>query len=128
MKIRTGFVSNSSSSSFVLAVKNSVSVDDIIKELKKHTSKIVELFEYADENDYEEVAGFEGATLEQAIDAGIIKIAVQIYSEAKSGLKLEDWNIVGGGASCEEFDLFSNFMYYASDEFDKNILRMGNWE
>ena len=78
MKIRTSFVTNSSSSSFIIAIKN-IDKDGIVEELNKKRKEIAETVNwYGDGTNVDEV---------------IQECAENIISSVQDGFKLGDWRV-----------------------------------
>jgi hypothetical protein len=99
MKIRNGFVSNSSSSSFIIAVKNDISEDEKMKIFKKYIEK-----------PYEIPCNFdlEGLTKERVIRS--------IFGGNLGGnLELEGWSICWGECGTEDGDFLSWLLYCLPD-------------
>lgn len=79
MKIRTDFVTNSSSSSFVIAKNNDCKIDEIIEKLQEYRKEIKNtLMEFDIDSD------------EKDIDIFIQELADELYSTPED-LKLGEW-------------------------------------
>jgi hypothetical protein len=130
MKIKTDFVTNSSSSSYIIAVKNDLTVEDIKNELLKEKGSLQDFLndnseywgEYDDfsdplDGDFGEIMA--QPTDEEKIDilAGIL--AKNILLRTKDGLKIHDFLVSACEGSSEDIDLFPNWLYsYANIESD----------
>ena len=134
MKIKNDFITNSSSSSFIVAVRENLTRADIRKELLEKGSLKEYLDEYKnywgpyDEEDYgyeddtTEIARLE--TEEEQLALLAEKIADSIYAEIRNALKLGDFNAFAYEGSSEDIELFSNWLYaYANINTDNIKIR-----
>lgn len=128
MKIRNGFVSNSSSSSFVIAVSNDCKSEDIknalLNEDKALESFIKDEFQYVSEN-YDEFEGLEGEELKIAIaetvaDEILNSFVVSDYGGKKYEyfMKLGGWKVTAEEYSNEGSNLTDLFVYQSLGEVD----------
>jgi len=100
MKIRTGFVSNSSSSSFVIIGTTGVTEEDIRKELSRYDEELKDALD-----------GFEGADPEKELD----KAAHYLFRVLQDGAELKGIRAGGGTVGSEGDDLFEYFLYTLDD-------------
>ena len=115
MKVRSGFVSNSSSSSFIIAIDSrvgSVEIDKFVEHCFEYITRFVA----------------EGGYVEARAE----KIAEEIKQELKNeivwelnsgtGLALEDWIIFAQEYSNED-DIFSSFMYECAELLNTDLFK-----
>jgi len=96
-KHRLSFVTNSSSSSFVIAIRNDATNDDIRQELMKQENNIKRSID-----DYDT----EGLLFDKYID----EVIKRINGTATYGIKLDNWN-VGSEEFTNEDDTVDNIIY-----------------
>jgi len=108
MKIRNGFVSNSSSSSFILAVKSDISKNEKRVLFNKYIKK-----------EYEEAAkewsGDEVVPSEEKVIQGIFESHSSNY--LGSGILLDSWLVRGGECGSEDSS-FISYLLYCMPEVD----------
>lgn len=110
MKIRYGFVTNSSSSSFVIAKKSDVDINHLAQYIYKNglLGYIIENIEYIDiPNDIKEAYENDDIKFEEML---AMYLAEELTS-FDSDMKLGDWIVSGGEASNETKDLVDFFIY-----------------
>lgn len=101
MKTRSDFVTNSSSSSFILAIKDGTTREEMLEFFKKHLS-----FEYSDEE----------KTVESFVDGVISSFGVWLGEDA---VRLDDWQLTAG--SCGSEGQGNEEIYWGSSGETKNI-------
>ena len=113
MKTRKSFVTNSSSSSFIIAIKQDVLFDEIHSVLKKEIDKIlIDLSYFTDDMEYDD------------IEECISNVTVQLIKQSKQ-LYLGDWQ-AGCGYCSNEGDL-EDAIVYSLNEIDTDIVKFNTW-
>ncbi len=108
MKIRTGFVSNSSSSSFVLAFKKAATREEIKEAFYTQKDDILEFLQ--DNLDYLEISDTY-TDVNEALEPFILDCVDTVVSYSKNGLTLDNWTVFGGTASNDTSNNFDALMY-----------------
>lgn len=130
MKIKSDFVTNSSSASYIIALKQGLSREDIRKEILEKGSLKAYLDEYKGywgpydpESEYQddttEIMALE--TEEEQLALLAEKIAGNIYTYQRYGLKLGEFIAFACDGSSEDIDLFSNWLYSYANINGDNI-------
>jgi hypothetical protein len=121
MKVRNGFVSNSSSSSFVLAVRSDAT-EEQIKEVFYNDKKTLRSFlEYNLE--YVELSQDPDGDMDVAIDVLVKDLAESIAQDMKNGMKLGEWVVFSGTCGNEDYGT-PLYIYLYSEDVVYDILKV----
>ena len=111
MKVRTGFVSNSSSSSFIIAVKANATEEDIRNALNDDLGELEEYF-----NNY-------GTWMSASSSEEFLGECVsEIMGYKQKGLALDSWKVFAKEFSDEDGASFEAFMYGELGSIHKDYL------
>ena len=116
MKMRSDYVTNSSSSSFVIAIHKDCTMDEIKTMLYGLKDRIKELLyerdgEYNSNHMIEIKHAYDNNDLDAAIDFVIIDLAGNLNKTSKYDLALDNWYVRCTTASNEDSLLFERALY-----------------
>ena len=120
MKIRTDFVTNSSSSSFVIAINDNCTLSEIRDFLLSRPDLCKRLLMIYDEYDWIGEDYSRPTTIEEAADV----IADEVFN-IETSLQLGEWRVAAETYSNEDADPIESFLYDHISEIETENFKVG---